>query len=369
MPLSTLQIDDRADWGGGQSQVLHLLKGLASASHKAELVTRPGAVLGGRARALGIKVHPVPMLGEVDLFSARRIAGIIRSGNFDIIHMHTARAHALGAMACAFNHSPACVVSRRVAFPVKGGPFGIAKFLKYRRRIDAYIAVCEAAGDALVSAGVDPARVHVVHSGVVPPEVAEGKDVREELGIGPDDRLVGNVGALVEAKDQHCLLRAALFVLERLPKAKFVIVGDGEQERSLKDLASELGVGGSVILTGFKDDVGSYLRAFDVFALSSKMEGLNNSVVEAMMMGKPVVATRVGGIPEIIEHEKTGLLVPPGDHAALAGAILDILENPEKAAALAYAGREAAHERFTAERMVEGTIAVYENLLKDRCRT
>jgi len=295
------------------------------------------------------------MLGEVDLFSARRIAGIIRSGNFDIIHMHTARAHALGAMACAFNRSPACVVSRRVAFPVKGGPFGIAKFVKYRRRIDAYIAVCEAAGEALVSAGVDPAKVRVVHSGVVPPEVSEGKDVREELGIGPDDKLVGNVGALVEAKDQHCLLRAALFVLERLPKAKFVIVGDGEQERSLKDLASELGVGGSV--------------AFDVFALSSKMEGLNNSVVEAMMMGKPVVATRVGGIPEIIEHEKTGLLVPPGDHAALAGAILDILENPEKAAALAYAGREAAHERFTAERMVEGAIAVYENLLKDRCRT
>ena len=173
----------------------------------------------------------------------------------------------------------------------------------------------------------------------------------------------------MEAKDQHCLLRAALFVLERLPKAKFVIVGDGEQERSLKDLASELGIVGSVILTGFKDDVGSYLRAFDVFALSSKMEGLNNSVVEAMMMGKPVVATRVGGIPEIIEHEKTGLLVPPGDHAALAGAILDILENPEKAAALAYAGREAAHERFTAERMVEGTIAVYENLLTDRCKT
>ncbi len=369
MPLSTLQIDERTDWGGGQSQVLHLLKGLIAAGHGAELVTRPDSVLGARAEQLGIKVHPIRMRSEVDVLSARRIARIVRSGGFDIVHMHTARAHSLGAMACAFNRSPACVVARRIAFRVKTGPLGLAIPIKYRGRIDSYIAVCGAARDRLVDAGVDPEKVHVVHSGAVLPDIDPGKDVRRELGIGPDEKIVCNAGALVDAKDQQSLIRASKIVIEKAPGTKFIIVGKGKLERTLKKLAARIGVADSVIFTGFREDIGSYLGAADVFTLSSEMEGLNNSVVEAMMMGKPVVATKVGGIEEIIDHEKTGLLVQPGDHAVLARAIIDILKNPEKAAALAGAGREKARERFTAERMVAGTISVYEKLVKERCKT
>jgi glycosyltransferase involved in cell wall biosynthesis len=363
MPLSTLQIDDRIAWGGGQSQVLHLLKGLSDASHHAELVTRPGSVLGRRAEEIGVPVHEIPMRGEADLLSAWQIARIVRSGDFDIVHMHAAHAHTLGALACGLNSSPKCVVSRRVVFPIKTGPLGIAK-AKYRFRINAYIAVCEAAKETLVSAGVDPGIVHVVHSGVVPPLMTEGRDIRREFGIAPEERLVGTVGELVEAKGQRHLIEAVPLVLKKNPGTKFMIVGGGRLERELKDYASRLGVAESIIFAGFRDDVGNCLDALDVFVLPSDMEGLNNSIVEAMMMGKPVAATNVGGIPEIVKHGETGLLVPPGNPAMLADAVIELLHNPDKASKLASAGREYAMHHLTADKMVERTISVYTNLLE-----
>jgi len=367
MSFSTLHIDDQRTWGGGQSQVLHLLEGLRRGSHRAELVTWPGSPLGQRAEEAGIKVHPVRMRGEADIFSARRISKIIHGGNFDIVHMHTGHAHMLGAMACAFNSTPVCVVSKRVAFPLRTGPLGIAK-LKYFWRIDAYIAVCDAIRQLLIGVGVDAAKVHVVYSGVVPPQIEDGSTVREELGVGVDEKLVGNIGALVDAKGQRYLVEAIPLILKKAPKTKFVIVGSGRLESSLKSCASRLGVSGSVFFPGFRKDVGRYLAALDLFVAPSCMEGLNNSIIEAMMVGKPVIASDVGGIPEIIENGKTGLLVSPGSHITLAEAILDGLNNPEKAARLASAGQETALRKFTTDKMIDGTVGVYEQLLREKCR-
>jgi glycosyltransferase involved in cell wall biosynthesis len=308
------------------------------------------------------------MRGEADLLSAWKIARIVRSGAFDIVHMHAAHAHTLGAIACILNSSPKCVVSRRVVFPIKTGPLGIAK-AKYRFRIDAYVAVCEAAKETLVSAGVEPRIVHVVHSGVAPPPMIEATDIRREFGIEPDERLVGTVGELVEAKGQRHLIEAASLILEKIPQTKFMIVGSGRLEAELKSRVSRLGVADSIIFAGFRDDVGNCLDAFDVFVLPSESEGLNNSIVEAMMMGTPVAATNVGGIPEIVKHGETGLLVPPGNPAMLADAVMNLLSNPEDAGAMASAGREYAMQHLTAEKMIERTISVYRNLLEESCKT
>jgi glycosyltransferase involved in cell wall biosynthesis len=274
----------------------------------------------------------------------------------------------LGALACAFNPSPACIVTKRVAFPIRRGPLGIAK-LKYFWRIDLYVAVCKAIKELLVAAGIDASKIHVVHSGVMPPDAENGQAVREELGLGADDKLVGTIGALVEAKGQRHLIEAAPLILDEAPETRFLIVGGGKLENELRKLAAQLRVADAVYFTGFQKEVGKFLAALDVFVLPSHMEGLNNSVIEAMMVGKPVIGTNVGGIPEIIEHGKTGVLIPPGNHSALAEAVAGMVKNPERAAALASAGRETARSRFTVDRMINGTTRVYETLLRDKCRT
>ncbi len=366
---SSLHINDQSTWRGGEQQVYYLLKGLNERGLRAELVAQPASALAERAGANGIKVHPIRMHGEADLFAARRIARLIAKERFDIVHMHTSHAHALGCLACAFNRTPLCIVSRRVDFAINRKPFGVPA-LKYRWRVNHYIAISKAVKNVLAAGGVDEKKISVVNSGV---ERKAGPDSRAEarrsLDVAPDAKLVGNVGALVGHKGQRFLVEAAPLVVREMPSTKFVIVGEGELMGLLRDRASQLGVDNAIIFAGFQPDVHRYISAFDVFVAPSVMEGLNTSILDAMMLGRPVVATTAGGIPEIIEHEKTGLLVPPANPEALAAAIVELLKDPEKAERLARAGQERVVEEFSAERMVEGTIAVYERLMQERCKS
>jgi glycosyltransferase involved in cell wall biosynthesis len=242
--------------------------------------------------------------------------------------------------------------------------------LKYSFRVNHYIAISGAVRDTLIEGGVGPEKISIVHSGVEPPGVKEGGesdiDLRAELGISPGDRIVATVGALARNKGHRCLIEAAPLVMEKVPGARFVFFGEGGLRAELEALVSQSGLKNAIIFAGFRVEVNALLKQVDVVAAPSHMEGLNTSIVDALMAERPVVATRVGGIPEIIEDGATGLLVPPKDAESLAGAIVELLENPEKASQLASAGKKAALEKFTTDRMVDGTVAVYEELLKDR---
>jgi glycosyltransferase involved in cell wall biosynthesis len=369
MKTSSLHINDQSTWRGGEQQVYYLLKGLKERGQRAELVAQPTSVLGERAREIGVKVHPIRMRGEADLPSAVRIARLVARERFDVVHMHTAHAHALGCLACAFNPAPLCIVSRRVDFPINKMPFGIPS-VKYRWRVDHYVAISEAVKKVLAAGGVRESKVSVVHSGVEPrTNLPPRAEIRRSLGFPEGANIVGSVGALVDHKGQRFLIEAAPLILRKAPSTKFVFVGNGELRASLKTLASELNVDDAIMFTGYQSNAHEYISAFDVFVAPSLMEGLNTSILDAMMLARPVVGTTAGGIPEIIEHEKTGLLVPPRNARALAEAILDLLSNPDKSKRLALAGHSRAVAEFTADQMVEGTIAVYGSLLKDPCKT
>ncbi|RJP68190.1 MAG: glycosyltransferase family 1 protein [Candidatus Abyssobacteria bacterium SURF_17] len=367
--IRTLHINDQSTWRGGERQVLYLLTGLKERGHHAELVAQPGSVLGERAKAEGIPAYPIRMRGEADVFAAAKISRLIGREQVDIVHMHTAHAHTLGCLACVFNRRPICVVSRRVDFPINRKPFGLPA-LKYRWRVDHYIAISQAVKDILIAGGVNEDTVSIVHSGVGAPKVEGSREeFRRALGIAPEEKLVGTVGALVDHKGHRFLIEAAPQVLSKAPQTKFIMVGDGELMPSLRSLASKLNVDNAIMFAGFQPGIHKYIGAFDVFVAPSHMEGLNTSILDAMMLGRPVIGTTAGGIPEIIEHGKTGLLVPPKDPAALAEAIVTLVTEPGKAEKLALAGQGRVQQRFTADHMVEGTIAVYEKLLNERCKS
>jgi glycosyltransferase involved in cell wall biosynthesis len=169
---------------------------------------------------------------------------------------------------------------------------------------------------------------------------------------------------MADHKGQRYLIEAVPDVLREFPAAKFVIVGDGELRSDLEARAARLGIEDSVVFAGFRNDVPEILRVFDVFVMSSYLEGLCTSIMDAMATGIPVVASDAGGIPEIVQNEVNGLLVPARKPSTLAEAILRMLNNPKEAAKFARAGRRTVEEKFTVDTMVEGNIPVYDELLK-----
>jgi glycosyltransferase involved in cell wall biosynthesis len=198
-------------------------------------------------------------------------------------------------------------------------------------------------------------RTHVVPLGIDVERYARAEPAPPAAG-----RLVGNVARLAPQKGQRVLLDAAPLVLERHPDARFVLVGDGESRRELEEQARRLTIDDHVVFTGARDDVPELLASFSVFALPSYFEGLCVAVLEAQAAGVPVVATPVGGVRETVVSGETGLLAAVGDPASLAQGIVRLLDDPDEAQRLAAEARRRVRERFTVERMVEATIAVYD---------
>ncbi len=360
----SIHINTERTWRGGEKQTLLLVTGLNARGHAAELICPPGSPLEERARAAGVQVRPLRMRGELDLFAVARLRRLMRSGGFEVCQMHTSHAHALGVMARGFRPRPFTVVNRRVDFSIhRRGMFGLNR-IKYRHGVDRYIAVSHAIREVLVRDGVQEERIEVVHSGVdpLPPPQVDRATLRARLGAAPDDIVVGNIAHFAAHKGQIFLARAFSLLAGRLPRVRCVLVGDGEERARVEAEIAQLRVGAAVRLVGFQSDVASYLAAFDLFVMPSLLEGLCTSLLDALLAGLPVIGSRAGGIPEIIRDGETGLLVPPGDAAALAAAIERYVAEPAFARRLAAEGRVTAAESFSVARMVEGTLEVYRKL-------
>jgi glycosyltransferase involved in cell wall biosynthesis len=216
----------------------------------------------------------------------------------------------------------------------------------------------------LVADGVPDARAMTVHEGIDVGHVdaAPPAALHEELWLPHLAPLVGNVAALVPHKGQRHLIEAAIPVMKQVPDARFIIAGEGELRPALERQIKEHHLEKHVLLAGFRPDVLSLHKAFDIFVMSSVTEGLGTSLLDAMLCSKPVVATAVGGIPEVVVDGETGFLVPPRDHEAMARAIVRLLEDEGLRKKMGDAGRARACERFSAERMVRDTLRVYQRV-------
>ena len=362
MQIASLHVNTEKHWRGGEQQVLHLLEGLRAHGHRAELAARPASPIAERAQAAGITVHTLPLRGEWDLPSAFRLARIVRQGRFDILHLHTSRAHGLGRIASILAPRPRVIVSRRVVFPPKGV---LGRRLKYLNGIDKYIAISYAVRDILVNAGVAPERVAVVPSGVEPGrfERPQPAGLRRQFDLPPDAQLVGVVGHLDMMKGQRDFVDAAARIAASAPSAFFLIVGEGKDREALERQVVGLGLRGRVIFTGFRTDVPAVLAELDLFVMPSHAEGLCTSAVEAMFAGLPVVGTSAGGLREVVAEGQTGLLVPVGDPPALAAAIGRLLADASLRRQMGTNARQRAFDQFTVKNMVDKTIQVYEGIL------
>jgi glycosyltransferase involved in cell wall biosynthesis len=354
-----LHVDAGREWRGGQRQVLTLCRGLRDRGIGQVLVTQPTYPLARRAAEEGIEVVPLRMRGEFDIIAAWRVARLVAQRGARLVHAHDAHAHAVAWLATRRRRDTVLLVSRRVDFPISRNLFSRRKYLDPRIR---FLAISNGVREVLLTGGVAPAGIQVVPSGVDPSRFTfdvPRDALRAELGIPADAPIVGTIGSLVDHKDHACLIDALPKLLERVPNARLVIVGEGELRPALERRIAEKNLTGHVALTGHREDIEMFLSGFDAFAVSSHLEGLNTSLIDAMLFALPTVGTRTGGIPDLIHDGETGLLVEPKSPEALGEALARIIQHPDWARKIGENGRRHARAHFTAEALVEGTVAAY----------
>ena len=360
-----LHVDTAFSWRGGEAQVLGLAEGLTRIGHEVLVVGQPESPLMARVEKAGIGARAVRLRGEWDWVGAMRLAEVMRGFDPHILHTHTSHAHTLGLWAWMFSGRGAkVVVSRRVDFPISRRGLGR---IKYGRSVGRFLAVSEDVRRVLIEGGVPASRMAVVRSGIDLgkfDDLGDSGTLYEEFGIAQDALLVGNVAALAPHKDQACLLEAARRVVDAFPKARFLIVGEGPLKEALLERRARLGLDREVLFTGFRRDVGAILELLNVFVLSSYLEGLGTSLLDAMLMGLPIVGTRVGGIPEAVRDGENGLLVPPKNPKALAHAICRLLKDRALREHFGRAGRKIV-QQFDIRETVRQTAANYADLLRE----
>lgn len=345
---------------GGQLVALSLADAARDHGHDVSFVSPTGGAFVGRAEAAGFRVRIVPLGGALDARSLIRLRRALRKERADILHTHAHfSVNVLGRMAARLAGA-AVVGHAHIENVFRSGRAArraqLAVDNATARLCARILAVSEATRESLVGQGYPAGRVEVVPNGI---DVTEATPRRPE-GVPAGAQVLLLVGRLAAVKGQRELIGA----LPSLPEAVAVLVGlelegDATFVSGLKQEAARLGVADRVLLTGYRADVPELLAGADIFVLPSYAEGLPVTILEAMAQARPVVATSVGGTPELVVDGETGVLVPPGDVDALSRALAHLLADPDRRRALGEAGRRRVLERFSARAAAERVLAVY----------
>ncbi len=334
-----------------------------------------GGLMMERFSALGMPAFNFNVPGRASPAALGRVLGLIRAYRPQVVHTHLLRADLYGGLAARLAGVPV-VLSTAYAL----GDYRRDKVRRVddfldrvcRRLATDLLAVSEAVREDRIRRLRWPSdRVHTIHTGIEFPATADDGSartrIRHEWGIPDRSPLVLAVARLSYEKGIDILIEAAAAIHRQLPAARFVVVGDGPLRDNLVVRIRSMGIEGVVQLAGFREDVETVLPAGDLFVMPSLMEGMPNALLEAHVAGLPVVASSVGGLAEAIEHERSGLLVPPRDPAALAAAIVRILNDEPLRRRLAHDGREFARQRFAVELVARRYEDLYEKLYRARC--
>ena len=361
MPISSIHIDTRSDWRGGQNQVLLTLRGLKARGHAVELLALDGGELGRRALDEGFHVHAIPA-NSVRWDGSTLLRKLMGAHRYDIVHAHDPHGLTLAWLARAHRNA-VLIAQRRVANPLSRAPFALARYRAAKR----IFAVSKFIAESVIRSGIPANQIEVIYEGVKLPQQTtrgERETSRDHWKIADADTLLGCVGYLLPEKGQEALIRALPAIQKDFPGCHLLLAGDGPSRPALEKLARELNVFRAVIFAGFVEHIESIYHALDIFLFPSLAEPLGTSMLAAMSYGLPVIGVASGGVPEIVASEKNGLLVPKPDPDAFAVCVKRLLRNRDEARRFGDAARATIAEKFTDDRMVEATLGSYQALLK-----
>ncbi|WP_170226957.1 glycosyltransferase family 4 protein [Luteibaculum oceani] len=361
--MKILHISTPKTWRGGEQQLAYLIE--KSSSNLFHTVLCPiDAELGrkGFAKDVDFEFFETHGLGKRITSTVK----LLKTNRYHLIHTHDSKSHTIALLALIISKLDIpLVVSRRVDFPIGGNV--LSKWKYEHNRISAILCVSETIKKICkASLQRNKGKLQTVYSGVDAEKIGTFKGIlRRELNIPPQTWLVGCVAALAPHKDHLCLLKAWKEFLNQIPtneNAQLILVGEGGEREHIEHFIKENDLSKTVKLLGYRADVHQIISDFDVFALSSSTEGLGTSIIDAMFAKLPVIATKAGGIPELVQHEKNGLLCPPGDYNQFAKNLLLLYRDSNLAESMGRCGAELA-QNFSAKAMAKKTEKIYASLL------
>jgi len=363
-----LQVETSRGFGGQEEWVLCLSTALMRRGHKVQIVCRPDTPVARKADELGVSRWDLQIRNSLDPRAVFGLLRIIWREKVEVIHTHDAKttwaAYFASRLSSLYFNRPVLIRTRHLVYNSR-------YVFPYKYLSDRAVMVSKYLRDYLVEEkGIASSKIHIIPPGVDTDLFCINSvesNARQELGIPKEVPVIGMVAFLRGEKGHRILIEAARVVLCFYPEARFLLVGSGQAEEALRKLVSQWSMEGHFIFTGYRTDVPRLLAAMDIFVLPSLREAMPISLMEAMAMEKPVIASRVGGIPEVLVDRETGLLVPPGDPIALADGILYLLSHPSLAQTWGRNGRSTIEERYSLQSVVDRTIALYQNL-KDEIR-
>jgi glycosyltransferase involved in cell wall biosynthesis len=362
--LHVAHVTGERGFSGGESQLFLLIEGLRARGHANLLVCPPDSIAAREARRRGFAVECVAMRNDFSLGAARRVAALLRRHAPSLVHCHTGRANWIGGIGARWARVPA-LSTRRMDRRVKGG---LRTRWLYRSLLARVAAISPAVERRLLDARVEPERIRVIWSAVDPEALQPSAPralLRAQLGAAPETPCLLVAANLVRRKGVDVLL-AAVAALAPRSRCALWVAGDGPERAGLEAVAARFGIAERVRFLGRRSDVPDLLEACDVFVLPSRQEGLGVAALEAMARGRPVVASQVGGLAEIVIPEQTGLLVRPEDSAALAAALERVIADPDLARRLGAAGVKRVEQHHLAEQMVSAYEGLYREVLAER---
>ncbi|MBC8555871.1 MAG: glycosyltransferase family 4 protein [Candidatus Brocadiales bacterium] len=378
MRCNLLYVFDNMEFGGGERVFAQIINRLSSEKYKIMVACLPTGAFIEKIKGSGTQIKSVDMRNRFNPGVILQLADFMKRDKIDIVHSQGARADFFASMAAKLTKVP--VVISTVAMPVEGFDVNPIKRLIYKalnrfseRFVNRFIVVSEALEKVMIERHrIEPQKLVTIYNGIetgeynIPDQevICEKSGLWEELGLKSDVPVIGAIGRLVWQKGFEYFIEAIPGLLKEFKEARFLIVGEGMLKEELKMKSRKLRIEDKLIFTGFRNDIKEILASIDIFVMPSLLEGLPMILLEAMAMGKPIVATDIEGIIEVLENGKTGLLVPPRDTEALAEAVIDLLKHQDKANQMGFTARKVVIERFGVDIMVQKVEKVYEELLQ-----
>lgn len=369
---------DNLTFGGGERGFSQLSNALDKERYNIFIACSPGGELENRIKNIDVQIKFIDFRRQINSKIFIELMKIIKDENIHIVHSVGSRADFYARLAGKIAGAP-IIISTLAMFAERfdTDPLRKALYIIFdrfsERFVDTFIVVSEALKHTLHTRHhIDKRKIVRIYNGVeldlYSPHVKYSESVRNEFAIEDTTPLVGTIGRCIYQKGFEYFLLATPIILRKYPDVKFILVGDGPLRAQLENMAQRLGIANSIIFTGFRNDIPRILAEMDIFVLSSVLEGLPRVVMEAMAVGKPIVATDIEGIREELDHGQEGIIVPSRNPPALAQGIMELLINRDKAKEMGLRARKKAERLFSLKETVKNIDSLYQRLISDKVK-